>query len=254
MNQLPISLVFFTSTKGHFGRKTDWLVTLDHWNRQLPLANFGERIAHIKVTPGDEALAAGMALGLTAKGFHVIQTVGSWDRGLSHGANYLGDQVTVSKDARLYKQPYLLFLEDDSLALSHQIPLDDLLAQSCRRLAENHELLTVRLMRRHDDRGPTALQAAPDPRFYYSQDVNFQPLVMRSLDFYRLGLALEANPDACQQIQCERLWRLILDHSSRSPFKHIVYEPDYAETAHIGIPQAEHEQLVKQLHLHERHS
>ncbi len=249
MNHLPISLVFFTSTKGHFGRKTDWKLTLNHWEKQLPLSLFGERIAHIKISEGDQALATEMAIELVARGFHVIETVGSWSRGLSHGAAYLGDQVTVSKEARLYRQPYLLFLEDDSLAISSEIPLEDLLLQSCQRVAENHELLTVRLARPHDDRGPTAAHPQPDRRFYYSQDLNFQPLVMRSLDFYRLCLALEANPEACQNVQCERLWRLILDSFSRSPFRHIVYEPSFAHTAHIGIPQPEHEQLVKQLSL-----
>ncbi len=249
MTPLPITLLFFTSTKGHFGRKTDWRLTLNHWEKQIPLSLFGQRIAHIKISEGDQALATEMAIELAARGFHVIETVGSWSRGLSHGAAYLGDQIRVSKEARLYRQPYLLFLEDDSLAFSHQLSVEDLLLQSCRFLAENHELLTVRLMRRHDNRGPTALHAAPDPRYYYSQDTNFQPLVIRSLDFYRLCLALEANPEACRNVQCEQLWRLILDSFSRSPFRHIVYEPDYAETAHIGIPQSEHEQLVKQLSL-----
>lgn len=245
MLDLPITILFFTSTKGHFGRKTDWQITLNHLDKQVPL-RFFNLVAHVKTTPGDEALGTEMAISLQARGFKVIQTIGQWTRGLSHGANYLGDQVTVSKEPLVYKRPYVLFLEDDSLIKSTVI-LENLLLQACDMLENDHELLTVRLMRRHDDRGPTFVHPEPNPRYFYSGDVNFQPMILRALDFYRLGMLLEINPEACQQIQCELLWRLILDNFSRSKYKYIVYEPDYAETIHIGVPDADHLAALEKL-------
>lgn len=248
MNKLPITFALYTSTRGHFQRKTDWRLTLNHWEKQIPLNQFN-LVANLKTSPDEIELGRSMAAELTQRGFHVIETVGDWHRGTSHQAAYMDSVIKCSKDSRVYQQPFYLHVEDDSLAVSPSVNLEDLLLQSCQRLTEDHELVSVRLVRPHDDRGPTATHPKPDPRFYYSLDTNLQPLLLRSLDFYRLGLVLEQNPQACQQVQCEQLWKLILAQFSRSPFKHIVYEPVYAYTAHIGVGQADYDQLVKQHNL-----
>ena len=248
MRQLPICLGLFTSTKGHHGRKTDWRVTLDHWDRQLPLRLFGHRVASLKVTPGEEQLGMDMAAELEARGFQVLQAVADWKRGLSHGAAYLGDQVRVSKEPLVMKQPYFLLAEDDSPICCHGSSLEDLLLQSCQLLAANHELVTVRTIRRADyEAGVHQLAEAQDGRAFYSPNTDFQPLLIRSLDFHRLGMALEANPELCQSVQCEALWAVILRVLSRSPHKHLVWRPDWAETVHLGVPQPEHEAALRQL-------
>ena len=216
-----ITFCFYTSTKGHFNRKTDWRLTLNHWDKQAPLSSFGLLVAHIKVTPGEEGLAAAMESEMRDRGFHVIQTLGGWTRGMSHQNGYMEDCIKVSKDRDIYDCPYYLHVEDDSPIVPHVGDLTDLLKDSVE-LLQNHETLTVRPMRRGDDKGPTTAPS-DDPRLFWSEHVNFQPLLMRSLDFYRVGLALEANPQARQQIQCEMLWRLILANFSRSPYKHAVW-------------------------------
>lgn len=243
MNKLPITLALFTSSKGHFGRKTDYKLTLNHWDKQIPLSQFN-LIAHVKVTPGDEVLADEMKVDLERRGFHVLTTVAAWNRGLSHGSEYLRDMTTLSKDPKVYQSPYFLLLEDDSLAISHQLPLIDLLLKSCQMLSDNHELLSVRLLRRHDNQ-PSLGDVMCNPDCFYSPNTDFQPLIMRSLDFYRLCMVLEANPKACEQTHCEMLWRLILDQFSRSQLKHVLYKADHAETIHIGVPQEEHDKLVQ---------
>ncbi len=235
--KLPISVCLFTSSKGHFGHRDVYKTTLDHLDRQLPLSSFGQLIAHNHVTPGEEDVSADIVADLKGRGFHVLTTTSPWVRGLSHGGSYLADQVTVSKDKRLYTQPYMVFLEDDSTLESNVLSVEDLLLQSCQMLADDHEKLTVRVMRKGDTRGPEFFAPVKDPRYFFSRDTNFQPLIMRSLDFYRLCLALEANPDACKTVQCEMFWRLILDDFSRSPLKHVVYETDYAFTTHLGTPE-----------------
>jgi hypothetical protein len=242
-----ISFCFYTSTKGHFGRKTDWRLTLNHWGRQLRLSQFN-LIAHLKISDGDEQLGAEMSAELRDRGFHVIETLGSWSRGMSHQTGYMGDCIKVSKDRTVYDCPYYLHVEDDSPIISRREYLYELLSDSIKLLEDNHETLSVRTMRRGDDKGPITAPS-DDPRLFWSEHVNFQPLLMRSLDFYRVGLALEANPQACQQVQCEMLWRLILANFSRSPYKHAVWEVDYAEALHIGTPQEHHEAMVSKYNL-----
>lgn len=247
MNRLPITLGFFTSTKGHHGRKTDWRVTLDHWDKQVPLSSLN-LVAHLKTTPGEEELGNQMEAQLKERGFHVIQTVGGWQRGLSHGAAYLGDQARVSANPVTHKAPYFLLLEDDSPVLTYGCSLEDLLLKSCQLLADNHELLTVRTIRRGDyDGGVPQLDSAQEGRAFYSPYTDFQPLLMRSLDFYRLGLAIEANSQACQQVQCEALWAALLRSWSRTPLKHLVWRPHWAETVHIGVSEPDHSAAVQLL-------
>lgn len=242
---LPITLCLFTSSKGHFTRKTDYKLTLDHWDKQVPLSTFN-LVAHIKITPGDESLAADIRADLEQRGFAVFTTTAAWSRGLSHGSSYLADHVTVSKQPQVYKQPYFLLLEDDSPALCHKTSLEDLLLRSCQMLAENHELLSVRVCRRGDNQ-PVIDGTPPDLDFFYSPHTDFQPILLRSIDFYRLCMVLEANPQACQQVHCEQLFRVVMDPFSRSPFKHAVYKPDYAETVHIGVPSPDHEAALQRL-------
>lgn len=241
-HSLPITFGFFTSTKGHHSRKTDWRLTLNHWDKQVPLTLFN-LVAHIKISPDEIELGESMCGELEARGFHVLTTVGSWQRGLSHGGQYLRDQITVSKDPHVYKQPYFMLVEDDSLAVGHQLSVEDLLLKSCARLAENHELISARLIRRCDyDGGVDKLDVGPG--WFYSPHLDFQPVVLRSLDFHRLGIILEQNPRACDTVHCEQLWALILGQFSRNPLKHFVYHPDVAETIHIGIPTEEHNRLI----------
>lgn len=237
--RLPITLCLWTSTKGHFTHRDVYRTTLAHLDRQIPLSAFGQRVTHIKVSPSDEAVAAEIVADLEARGFKVLTTTADWSRGLSHQAQYMADVVKLSKEPAVYGQPYVLWLEDDSTLNSHVVPLDDLLARSCQMLADNHELTSVRLLR------PTDLSTSPmvsvppeqeDSRWFYSPHVNFQPLLLRSRDFYLASRFVEENPQAVASVQCEMLWRMVLAPFSRSPRQHLVYHPSYASTTHLGLP------------------
>ena len=253
MNKLPITIGFFTSTKGHHNRKTDYKITLDNWNKQIPLVLFN-LVAHIKVTPGEEAVGEDMKRDLESRGFKVIITVADWKRGLSHGAAYLGDMVKMSKSFlftdSFRNHPYFLLLEDDSPVVCYKRSLENILLSSCDMLAGRIDLLTVRFMRRADNPCPVEDSKgvkSDNEDYFYSKNVDFQPVLMRAIDFYRAGMVFESNQEACQNVQCELLFRMVMDQFSRSYLKHIVWKPDFAETVHIGIPQPEHEAAIKKI-------
>jgi hypothetical protein len=229
---------------------TDYRLTLNSWDNQIGLKTFGNLIAHIKITPGQEEVANSMRDDLKSRGFTVLETLGGWSRGLSHGAAYLSDMVTVSKYFDLYSQPYFLLLEDDSPVLAHRKSLFDVLTQAYLTLEANHELLTVRTIRRGDyDGGVQHVIGGENDIAFYSPNTDFQPMLLRSSDYYRLCIALERNPEACQKVHCEMLWRLILDNFSRSEHKHLVFKPDYCEALHIGIPEKEHKEICLKYNL-----
>ncbi len=249
MNKLPITLVFMTSSKGHWGRKTDWKLTLDQLEKQIPLSSFGGLLASLKITPGEEALAAEMEKELVSRGFKVLTATADWSRGTSHQVGYMNDACRLARDPLVHSHPYVWWVEDDGVCLSHDYTLERLLAESMKMLATDADLMSVRLMRRCDNRGPTVQPPQTDPRFFYSEDFNLQPAVLRARDFQLTGLLLERNPEKVGTVQCERLLRMILDSFTRSKLRHAVWEPDFAEVLHLGIPQSEHDQFVKQHNL-----
>lgn len=231
---IPISILFFTSTKQHYGHKDVYSVTLKHFDNQLPLCNFPVKIAHIKVTPGDEVLAESMEKELVNFGFKVITTTAGWQRGTSHQIGYMGDVVKMSKELSIYKNNHILWLEDDSLMVSHKLPLSGILQRMVQLVDSSPEILTTRFLRRGDFSTSPILKS--EELYFYSPHFNFQPAIMRSRDFYQACRVLEANPQAAQTVQCEMLWRLILAPMSPIEHKHIVWFPDYAETIHTGVP------------------
>lgn len=234
MTKLPISFVFMTSTKGHFSYDT-YLDTLNHYDRQLPLSQYAARVAHIKISVGAEAKGAEMARELEARGFEVLTTVANWSRGKSHQVEYLADQIKVSKEKRLYLQPYVFFVEDDSpVVLSGTWTLDQTLSRMCQVLADP-DVLSVRFMR-PGDWPPSGQYDVFHPLWLKHEHVNFQPLIMRSHQFYTMLKTAEDNLAAASDIQIEMLWRLILAPYSRAALPHHVIRPEIAYAEHLGIP------------------
>ncbi len=236
---LPIALCLFTSTKGHFGHRDVYRTTLNHLDRQVPLNTFGARVAHIKVGSSveEQAIATVMEADLEGYGFEVITTVADWSRGQSHQLAYMEDVVRVSKHPSVTRQPYMLWLEDDSTITPHECSAEDLLLRSCQMLADDNELTSVRLLRAGDlSTSPMVDEVGADARFFHSPHFNFQPALLRSRDFYLGARLVEANPEGAATIQCEMLWRMVLTIFSRSPRQHRVYHPSFAETIHLGTP------------------
>lgn len=234
---IPISLVFFTSTKGHYGFKDMYLDTLNHLNKQIPLASFSVKVAHIKVSPDETLAGAIMERNLIQRGFKVIITVGEWTRGTSHQWAYLEDQRRVSREWSIYKNPHILFLEDDSPFTCHYECLEGCLHAMTSRMDASPDTLTFRFIRRADyDGGVPHLSDEPQSGCFWSPYTDFQPMLIRSRDYHLLHKTIEDNWEKVKHIQSEALWAMVLAPFSRSDFKHLVWYPDRGETFHLGVP------------------
>lgn len=234
MTTLPISFVFMTSTKQHWGHKDVYLKTLNHWARHMPFAAYSVKVAHIKVSPNDESIAADMARELEARGFKVLTTVGAWSRGQSHQNQYLIDQIKVSKEPSLYRNPLILFVEDDSIIMTGDQSLDALLSKSAAML-DDPDVMSVRVMR-PNDWPPAGSYQVIDNQIFRHEHINFQPLLMRSHQFHSMLKTAEDNLTAASTVQIEMLWRLLLAPYSRAPLPHVVWNRDVAHTIHLGTP------------------
>lgn len=243
--RLPISLCLFCSTKGHFGHKDLYKATLTYLDRQVPLSFFNERIAHLKQSVGDETIAAEMETYLTSRGFYVIKTVADWSRGTVHQQEYLLDQRRVSMDPRLHRSAYMLVLEDDSPFQVHVGSVVDTLARSCQMLSDDHELLSVRFLRRGDL--PSVPRLKDEKDWFYSPNLDLQPLVVRTRDWYAAHYSIELNWAVVSHLQCELLLRMAFAPLSRSNLCHAVWWPDVGETYHLGVEN--HAELRASLNL-----
>jgi len=234
MNKLPISICFFTSTKGHFKEST-YAATLDHLNYQIPLSEFGALYSHIKISPGEEELATKMRIDLERRGFFVEDTTASWTRGAEHQVEYLKDMRKASNSSILNSQPYMLLLEDDSIMISEKVKLISVLSDMVQFLQSNQNITSTRFIRKPDfDGGVPVLQR--ESNYFYSPYFDFQPAILRFRDFFLANKVLEDNWENVVNTQCEMAMRLALNSLSRSKLNHIVWLPEYTHTVHLGIP------------------
>lgn len=235
MSKLPITYLTFLTTKGHYGSRTLYRSSLDHLDRQIPLRSFGLLYAHIKVTEGDEAVADALRADLEGRGF-VVETAKTkgWTRGASHFAEYLSDQIKVSKDPRIYSNPHILWSDDDSPMVCHKHSLLKVLHRMTAMLDADPEMVSARFLRR-EDRNTLLDVGQPEEDYFWCQHFNFQPSILRARDFHRICKGIEDNWNVAIQMHIEALWREIMAPLSRSSKKHLVWLPDYCETVHLGV-------------------
>ncbi len=237
--RLPITLLLFLTTKGYGGCRTIYRAMLDGWDRQLPLSSFGLLYAHLKVTPGEEAIAEAITADLRSRGFVVESAIGSWERGQSHFAHYLADQVKVSKDLRVYDNPYVLWLDHDYVPICHVDPFPRVLHRMCELVSSSPDVLTSRFLREEDadalapDR---TVAVEPERDIAWSRHVNWNTILMRATHYHLANKVIEDNWSTAVQMHGEQLWAQVLAPFSRSERKHAVWLPSYAAVANLGVP------------------
>ncbi len=249
MNTLPITLCLFTSTRGHFDIKTRYLETLASLSARIPHSEFAECIAHIKVTPGEEAVAALMADNLSIRGFRVVKTEGHWSHGSeSHQIGYLADSIKVYSQV---KTPYVLSWEDDWTLkcegefVDHLVrALDlfndcDLMQVRIPRYSNEYERIK-RLPQTHRlDRG-----AEPAANHFRHNDFSANPSLYRTRDI-RAALLLTMRTNLPKHIEHGLAEALKLFSYARYPFACLL--ASQVRIGHIGVKPGEEDDLTKDL-------
>ncbi len=243
---LPITYVMYLTTEGFAGCSTIYRATLDHTDRQLPLSSFRHRLASIKITPGREAVAEAMKAELTGRGFEVITATAPWERGMSHYAEYLKDMIRVSQHEAVRNSPYVFVSDHDYPIEVYHDPLLRVIHRMTELLDDSFDTMSVRFLREGDTMEPI-VETWLGKALFWSRDWNLQPMVMRSIDYYRACKVIEDNWDTATRMHGEALWREVLAPMSRSSRKHAVWLPGYAQCINLGIPQ--YAEVAKRLSL-----
>lgn len=233
---LPVCLLLYLTSKGHWGSQTLYRNTLEHLDRQIPLHLFASRIAHVKIQSGEERAAEAIISDLRARDFKVESAIGEWSRGTSHLSGYLTDMIKMSQLPEVNDVPYVWACDDDALLLSHRDPLERVLARMTSLISSSPDILSARFLRREDRN--VNLDAAPYVQgedLFWCRDYNLQQPLLRSRDYHLVCKVIEDHWSVATQMHIEALWRDVLAPLSRSPRKHAVWVPDYAETVHLGV-------------------
>lgn len=248
--KLPITFMVFMTTKGHYNCRTLYKTTLDYIDAQLPLVQWGARVAHIKITPNEEAIGEIMKADLQARGFDVGTAIAPWERGQSHFCAYLQDQIKMSQHPAVSDNPFVYWTDDDYLPICHKDSFPYVLHRMTQLVSSSPDILTSRFLREEDvdalapDR---TIEIEQDKEIAWSKHVNWQPLIIRSRDYHRACKVIEDNWAAATSMHGEALWREVLAPMSRSPRKHAVWLPSYAQCINIGVPH--YADVAKRLNL-----
>lgn len=247
MTPLPLNLLLFTSTAGHFGFYDIYQSTITHLERSLDgsLSLFASKIAHLKVRPRpeEEERVAAMEGWLVSKGFTVVITRGEWSRGMSHQNEYLRDIARVTDLAALQAAPFTLWLEDDSpIETVGGGDLTPLLSEGCNHLL-NHHVLSYRFARLGSGESLTRV----DSRVHVSPVFHFQPTLCRSRDLFLASNLIRLNWAQFSHMQCELAFTHAMRALGGEQSASLVCDPTVGYSHHLGGP--DYPQLKAQLSL-----
>ncbi len=231
-----ITIVLFTSTKGHFGYKGCYLETAKQF--QFPYMQY-EKLAHIKF---NKDLPLDMTENLSSLGFLVYVTEGEWSHNSSsHAVEYYKD---MEKMLSLVKTPYVFVCEDDWIIGKH---LCGLLIRGADFLDDNRGKLSIRvladtdrdqkdLIRENDYICTLGPKSTP-----YGSTFTFQPTLVRTSEWYHsvrfINKKAAVNRDFFNLYHCElvsgEMLRLFSD--DRNPF--CCFNPLKKVAKHIGTKE-----------------
>lgn len=243
MTPIPITLVLFTSTQGHF-KTSRYLETLDHLSAQIPLSQFAGRVVHFKVSPGQENVANVMRETLTKRGFEVIESVGDWSHGVNHGVEYVKDLIKVYTDARVAKSQYVLHLEDDWKLIPHKGDLLSYLGQAVQLLEDQPFVHSVRFARfanecaRVNDlprkHGLNAHCVPLNETFELSSDFSLNPHITRARSMYHACLLMARATNGAPHPEHSLSAAIKFLNTTDTIFAH--FKPELVSARHIGVP------------------
>ncbi len=234
---LPINLIIFTSTAGHFGFDT-YKTTVKHMERKLKGCDINERFAHIKVRPKEADKMPEMIDFFYENKYRVIVTEGDWTRGMSHQHEYLKDIFKVFNDNHIHSAPYSFWVEDDSpILLKDNVSLSTHIQNAVSVLANNKDILNIRFSRE------TILNTKDNQYLIPVNTFDFQPNIGRTRDLFLASKIIQDNWNQFQYMQCEAAFKSSSDFLSYHPYKYLAFNPNSVTSYHIGAPN--YEEIIK---------
>lgn len=245
MNRLPLQLVMFATTKGHFGRTEIYKDTVNGLFSQISPTIFEEKIVHIKTCAAEEATLNDMKQFFSGRGFEVIVSHGEWKHFTeSHQKEYLKDIIKVFSTPKASRAKYTLWLEDDWLFNVKQQALYDWFILAMNILEANPEILTTRFCHHYNEferinnlihkHGIDAQAIKVDDLFFLNNDLySFNPHISRTRDLFITSLLAERH--LAELTHSEMGFSQIIKQLSRKKYSLAAFNTDLIQVEHIGV-------------------
>jgi hypothetical protein len=241
MTPIPIHIVLFTSTQGHF-KTSRYLETLDHLSAQIPLSQFAGLIAHVKVSPDQDSVADEMVETLEKRGFEVMTTHGEWSHGKNHGVEYVADLIRMYTWPSVVSAQYVLHLEDDWLLTPQRGELLDHLSQAVTLLEQQPFVHSVRFARWFNEcerindlprkHGLNAHCVPLNETFDLSSDFSLNPHIARARSMYHACLLMSRATNGQPHPEHSLGAALKFLNTTDTIFAH--FKPELISARHIG--------------------
>lgn len=138
-----LTVCIYSVSNGHWDKKDCYLRTIQ--DLETHNIKFGNKIAHIKIRPGEEEFAAEMESNFIKYGYKVLKTVANWKRW--HGSHSIEQLNDIFKVSAHVNTNYILHLEDDWVLRPLKNDLQFWLLKSIELLENNLDILQVRIPR-----------------------------------------------------------------------------------------------------------
>lgn len=248
MSRFPLSLLFFTSTKGHWGRKYIFQETIADLEKKFGIHSFASSVAHIKHSGNESDLLEEITDYTLKRGFGKILTShGTWNHIdiANMGKEYYKDMGKVLNDPYVLKNEFCLHLEDDWLFNCESV--DKYLHKAIVFLKNNPNCLCVRFNNQDEHIEPHQYHVSitDDDIFFQSENyspygptVTFQPTVFRTRDWRNAVNLILDNLEVLghthsEIISGESLKKINLN-KTKTPFA--FFNPKVVSVKHIGVP------------------
>lgn len=138
-----LTVCIYAVSNGHWDKKDCYLRTIT--DLESHKVNFADKIAHIKIRPGEEEFADIMEKDFISFGYRVLKTVSPWKRWHgSHAVEQLKDIFTVFNETH---SEFIFHVEDDWVLRPLYQNLEFWLKKSIELLETNPEVIQVRIPR-----------------------------------------------------------------------------------------------------------
>jgi len=236
-----LAFVLYTSTKGHFGQKNLYKFTIERLKEKITFYDEFFKLAHIKVSPGEEELAQEMEDWLYEQGWLTIRSKGEWSHNnTSHAVGYYKDKLKAFSEPLLHRFKYSIFLEDDWVLNIDESRFYLLFNEALRFLNQRPDALCVRINNEAEEHNPLDLRVN---KFLYCQGLfrnqygptfTFQPTIIRTLEWYQALRLINKNLDQLQYKHCEIMSGEAMKNFSDSVTPFYYFDPKFVSVTHIG--------------------